>query len=250
LQKRLSKGQQKRSLVILDACFSGRATDGKVLVKGAQPVIVTNAALVSNNMTILSAAKGSEIAGPLPNAKRPAFSYLLLGGLRGWADADEDANVTTGELLNFTKRQLRIIPGRQQTPTIIGSGDVILSVNAGEKDPGIQSIITGSANPKTKRDKVETKSESVLATRGKRTGTQCRSQSQCGPDQGCIANQCEEIPTKNIKNLSLDGLTPRGFSFYGLVWSSSSRDWVKKLGPPNYITTKNSRLHIYTYRIQ
>ncbi len=250
LQARLSNGRQKHSVLVLDACFSGRATDGKALVKGAQPVIVTSTPLVSSNMTILSAAKGSEIAGPLPNAKRPAFSYLLLGGLRGWADTDEDANVTTGELLNFTKRQLRVIPGRQQTPTIIGSSDMILSVGAGEKDPGIQSIITGGANPKMKAAAENTTAHSVLVTRGKQTGAQCTRQDQCAPAQGCIQNRCEVQPTERLKTVSFEGLNRRGFSFYGLRWSSPIEDWVKKIGIPNYTSTENSRLFFYLYNVK
>ena len=32
-------------------------------------------------------------AGPLPGGGRPAFSYLMLGALRGWADEDGDREI-------------------------------------------------------------------------------------------------------------------------------------------------------------
>lgn len=249
LQASIAKGIQKNSVLILDACFSGRDTGGEALVPGAQPVIVTGTPLIASNVTILSAAKGSEIAGPLPNAKRPAFSYLLLGGLRGWADTDEDANVTTGELLSFAKRQMRVIPGRQQTPTIIGADDVILVVGVGEKDPGIQSIITGSANPTKEKIKGDS-TRSVLVTRGKPTGAKCTSQSQCQGGNGCIRNFCEAQPTEGLKTVSFEGLNPRGFSFYNLGWGAPIEDWVDKLGIPNFTATENSRLFSYLYNIQ
>ena len=49
------------------------------------------------NVTVLTAATADQVAGPLPGAARPAFSYLVLGGLRGWADSDHNGRVTAGE---------------------------------------------------------------------------------------------------------------------------------------------------------
>ncbi len=37
----------------------------------------------------------------LPGTTQPAFSYLTLGGLRGWADADGDGSVTAGEVMEL-----------------------------------------------------------------------------------------------------------------------------------------------------
>jgi hypothetical protein len=46
---------------------------------------------------VLSAGKGDQFAGPLPGLGRPAFSWLVLGALRGWGDADRDGTVTARE---------------------------------------------------------------------------------------------------------------------------------------------------------
>ena len=73
--------------VILDACFSGKSSDGGQLVAGLQPLVVTSSEPTSDKrMTLMTAAESDQYAGPLPGVMRSAFSYLMLGGLRGWAD--------------------------------------------------------------------------------------------------------------------------------------------------------------------
>jgi hypothetical protein len=43
-------------------------------------------------------------SGRLPYDGRPAFSYLMLGALRGWADADGDGLVTASEAVEYARR--------------------------------------------------------------------------------------------------------------------------------------------------
>ncbi|MBT3221092.1 MAG: hypothetical protein HN348_18580, partial [Proteobacteria bacterium] len=66
-------GQQEHTVMVLDACFSGRSR-GTGLVEGLQPMIPIYA-LNDTRATVLTAAKADQFAGPLPNAERPAFSY-------------------------------------------------------------------------------------------------------------------------------------------------------------------------------
>lgn len=116
--------------LILDACFTGR-------VPGIQgPIWTTRAALTDKrNGVILTATAGDETAAQLPHAARPSFSYLVLGGLRGWADgavstddrcADDergarDGRVTPCELTAYTRGMLaKTQHGHTQTPTLAG----------------------------------------------------------------------------------------------------------------------------------
>src|SRR5690606_18260786 len=90
---------------------------------------------------ILSAAQSSELAGALPGIDRPAFSYLLLGALRGWA-GDANATVTADGAQRFVQRALRNIPGRMsQTPSVFGKTDIVLTKSVTEKDPGIVEVM-------------------------------------------------------------------------------------------------------------
>ncbi len=131
----LQNGNQSSTVVVLDSCFSGRSHDGQSLLPGMQPVLPVNSKpLINASTVILSAAKSDQFAGPLPGTTRPAFSYLLLGALRGWA-ADENGVVTAQKALDYTHQQLRRVPDRQQTPHITGQNNVILTQGTTESEP-------------------------------------------------------------------------------------------------------------------
>ncbi len=68
---------------------------------------------------MLTAAGSGEFSGPLAGASRPAFSYLALGGLMGWADGegDRDGRVSAAELRDYVTGALNVtVSGRTQTP--------------------------------------------------------------------------------------------------------------------------------------
>lgn len=132
------EAETNRTVVILDACFSGRSSEGEALAAGVQPVIAVDALpRLGNDTIVLSAAKPTEVAGRLPGARRPAFSYLMLGALRGWAD-DGDGNVTAAEALYFARRELRGVKGRQQTPQMEGNSNRVLTEGARESKPDVE----------------------------------------------------------------------------------------------------------------
>lgn len=83
----LGNGQRGPVTFIADACFNGRSRNGEAIAPGLQPVLLVDRAKpLAGNVVVLSAGKSDQFAGPLPGLDRPAFSYLLLGALRGWAD--------------------------------------------------------------------------------------------------------------------------------------------------------------------
>jgi hypothetical protein len=142
----LAKGNAGRSLVFLDACFSGRTADGKPLAKGLQPLVpMTGRAKLSGPVTVLTAAKADEFAGQLPGVERPAFSYLLLGALRGWGDRDGDAAVTAQEAVDYVRGALgTVLKERTQTPELFTKdAQVQLTGAAGETAPDLGAIVTG-----------------------------------------------------------------------------------------------------------
>ncbi|MFA6315935.1 MAG: SUMF1/EgtB/PvdO family nonheme iron enzyme [Elusimicrobiota bacterium] len=62
-------------------------------------------------MAVLTAAKADQFAGSLPGTKRPAFSYLVLGGLRGWAAEGKKAALTAGDLWEHPTGSFRVLRG-------------------------------------------------------------------------------------------------------------------------------------------
>ncbi len=117
----LGGGRQERSAVVLDACFSGRGAGGEELVEGLQAFVPTHAHGIAGDVALMAAGRADQFAGPLPGEGRPAFSYLVLGALRGWGDADEDGSVTAGEAVSYARDALATLAlDRDQTPELSG----------------------------------------------------------------------------------------------------------------------------------
>lgn len=139
----LGKGKQARTVAIIDACFSGSTGSG-ALVPGLQPLLaVAGAAKLDAKALVLSAGKGNEFAGPLPGAARPAFSYLLLGALRGWGDDDRDGTVTAAEAVGYARAAIgMVVRGRAQTPEVaFGDGKAVLAGGAKEEGPELVAFV-------------------------------------------------------------------------------------------------------------
>jgi len=129
--------------VYLDACFSGRSAGGDPLVAGLQPLVVTELEAASDTRTtLLTAARDDEYAGPLPGTRRPAFSYLALGGLRGWADDNGDGRVTAQELQGYVEKAIRmLVRDRKQRPALIGSPSAELVRSPREAGPDLSQLV-------------------------------------------------------------------------------------------------------------
>lgn len=125
-------------VAIIDACFSGRSDEGEPLVEGLMPVAIVDKQ-VPARVLVMTAAGGGEFAGPLPAAepKRPAFSYLMLGALRGWADANKDGSVTAQEAVDYSNDILqRTLRGdRMQHPTLDAANPDLVLTDGNEPAP-------------------------------------------------------------------------------------------------------------------
>jgi hypothetical protein len=143
LRKAFAAGKQANVVEVLDACFSGRAPGGGSLAPGLQPLVAVRT-VPAASVTSLSAGTHEQFAGPLPNGKRPAFSYLVLGALRGWGDANRDGRVTAQEAVDYANRTLAVtLSGRAQTPQIAGANTgLTLSQGAREAGPDIAAFLT------------------------------------------------------------------------------------------------------------
>lgn len=153
LLETLESGRAEAIHVVLDACFSGRNASGEQLVAGLQPLVVTTSQPTADaRTTLLTAAASDEYAGPLPGAARPAFSYLVLGGLRGWADLDEDGRVSAGELHRYATSTMRsTIRGRRQTPTLVGTEQARVALSPRESGPDVADLILERHSPASPR---------------------------------------------------------------------------------------------------
>ena len=120
----------KSVTIFLDTCYSGVSRDEKTLLASARPVrIVVGKQDTPDNFTIFSASQLDQISSGFKEVKQGIFSYYLMKGLEGKADANKDKNITNGELLAYMDQnvaQKAAELGRQQNPDLIGDPDKIL----------------------------------------------------------------------------------------------------------------------------
>ena len=135
----LNAGAQRETVAIIDACFSGRTSRGS-LAPGLQPLLALRSKAVAR-VVQLSAGASDQFAGPLPGYDRPAFSFLALGALKGWADKNVDGVVTSREVIDYTNRVMAVaITDRNQRPELQGD-DVQLAPSLGEVGPTDQEFV-------------------------------------------------------------------------------------------------------------
>lgn len=125
----------KRSFVFIDACFSGiAARSGKTLVAGARPIIIEKPPAISDKVISLSASSGGQMSNSYPQKGHGLFSYFLLRGLRGEADANENGSIDMEELYNYVKDNVKRISrrkGMEQIPQILPSIDMVKDIEIG-----------------------------------------------------------------------------------------------------------------------
>ena len=116
--------------VFLDTCFSGGTRTEDMLVADARGLRVSaKADDLPANFTVLSAAANEQISSSLPETKHGLFSYFLMRGLEGEADANGDRKITAGELFgyiasNVPREAIRL--GRVQNPQLAGDPDRVI----------------------------------------------------------------------------------------------------------------------------
>jgi len=126
----IKKLSPKSVTMFLDTCYSGQTRDEETLLASARPVrIVADEQDTPDNFTIFSASQLDQISSGFKEAKHGIFSYYLMKGLEGKADANNDKDITNGELLAYMDQnvaQKASELGRQQNPSLAGDPDKIL----------------------------------------------------------------------------------------------------------------------------
>ena len=138
----LEIGQQQRNLLVLDTSFDDRHRSLDMAGCELVPVMPAFKPLIPERSTVLLAARTRQQAGSLLGWDRPAFNYLLLGALRGWADDDGDGNITAPEALGHVRSTLASSQRRQpQQPQILGLEDELVLSHGWESAPGLAGIL-------------------------------------------------------------------------------------------------------------
>ena len=120
----LQKLQAKSITIFLDSCYSGLARKGESLDSLARGVKLKSAVSpMPSNFTMVSASAANQTALASDDFKQGIFSYFLIKGLAGQADADGNQRVTHGELIDYLSQRVdkkALSMNRRQQPQLMG----------------------------------------------------------------------------------------------------------------------------------
>ncbi len=126
----LQSAKPKSVIMILDACYSGQARSGETLVASARPAILkTENRLFPENFTVITASQNDQISSSNPDLQHGIFSYYLMKGMEGDADANRDGKITLGEMQAYLVENVGRQAGmmnRKQEPQLVGDANRVL----------------------------------------------------------------------------------------------------------------------------
>jgi len=120
----LSALNAKSVTVFLDACFSGKSRNEKMLIAGARSVIIKteSSAFSAKNMAVLSASSNEEYSAAYPEKHHGIFTYYLLKALQ--QNAHSLGSVSISNFFEDIKKEVVKRAGyldKEQTPSLIGN---------------------------------------------------------------------------------------------------------------------------------
>ena len=129
----IARARPQSALFFFDTCYSGGARGGdKTLVANARAITIKpRADLLPPGFMQFSAAGNDQFAHSHPSQPHGLFSYYLMRGLAGEADANHDNRLTAGELQHFVHERVQRLAqtsGRPQVPELIGDPERVIAV--------------------------------------------------------------------------------------------------------------------------
>lgn len=116
--------------VFLDACFTGQTRNEEMLIANSRPIVIRpDATTIPQNVAVISAASGSQISGAIEEKEHGIFTYYVLKGMGGDADANKDGAINLSELDSYVSANVKkrsAADGREQVPEFVGDGSVVI----------------------------------------------------------------------------------------------------------------------------
>lgn len=119
----LSSLPSSKTIVLLDACFSGASRDGDMLMSARGVALKPKSPSPSRKMLVISSASGDETSYPYEEKKHGLFTYFLLKILK-----ESEGNTSIRSIMdyvysNVTKTSI-VVNGKSQTPVISPSSEL------------------------------------------------------------------------------------------------------------------------------
>jgi hypothetical protein len=122
----IKEAKPKSVTIFLDTCYSGVTRNEEMLIAGRPIAIKVKEQAIPDSFTLFSAASNEQISRPLEEAKHGMFSYFLMKGMEGDADANNDNKITARELHAYVEQNVVQQSSGSQTPELQGDKDRVL----------------------------------------------------------------------------------------------------------------------------
>jgi hypothetical protein len=133
ISKIFSRIQSERLVFIADSCYSG-ASGGRTIDLAGTRSTISEAFLDrltgGKGRVIITASGANEVSAENDSLKQGVFTYYLVEGLKGKADADKDGVITVDEAYQYVSEAVPRATGQEQHPVKKGTveGRLILGV--------------------------------------------------------------------------------------------------------------------------
>ena len=122
----IAEANPRSVTVFLDTCYSGTTRGTETLIASRPIAIRAKEQAVPKGFTVMTAAGGDQTAKPLEEVKHGMFSYFLMKGMEGDADANQDKLITAGELHAYVQQNVAQQSSGSQTPELQGDANRVL----------------------------------------------------------------------------------------------------------------------------
>ena len=156
LYKNLAKLPAKSVTVYLDSCFSGQTPKGSLVRAASGIMLEPRPPKTAKGLTVLTAARGDQMASWDEETKHGLFTQFLLEALWGAADKGDfgngDGTVSLGEVQRYLNEEMTYAAKRRyrrtQTVTVSGDDAVTLAAVTAGAPPQIASITPAAPSPR------------------------------------------------------------------------------------------------------
>jgi Tfp pilus assembly protein PilN len=130
--------RSERLIFIVDSCYSGASGGRTISTTGGFRASISETFLDriagGRGRIILTASAANEVSEEKDELKHGVFTYFLLDGLLGKADADKDGVITVDEIYGYVSKYVPQLTGQEQHPVKKGAveGRLILGIVNGE----------------------------------------------------------------------------------------------------------------------
>jgi hypothetical protein len=133
ISKIFSRIQSERLVFIADSCYSGASGGRTIDIAGTRATIseaFMDRLTGGKGRVIITASGANEVSAENDSLKQGVFTYYLVEGLRGKADADKDGVITVDEAYQYVSETVPRATGQEQHPVKKGTveGRLILGI--------------------------------------------------------------------------------------------------------------------------